>query len=327
MSKLDALKNITIVVADTGDLEAIRQHRPVDATTNPSLILKAASLPAYQSLVREAILWGQQCSNSDSWLNNAGDKLAVAIGCEILSLIPGVISTEVDARLSFDTQATLQKARKLIQMYKDAGIEKDRILIKVAATWEGIEAAKVLEQEGIHCNLTLLFSFSQAQSCAEAGVTLISPFVGRILDWHKAQAPEADFSHQHDPGVQSVTRIYNYYKQHGYSTIVMGASFRNTGEIEQLAGCDKLTISPELLSKLDQEDGELKRLLSADATTATDEKCAISEAEFRWQMNEDAMATEKLAEGIRRFAADQEKLEAMLAQTASELEASGMPGE
>lgn len=316
MSKLERLREMTTVVADTGDIEAIKQHRPEDATTNPSLILKAASLDAYQPMLADAISWAKKIDNGDSLVVNAGDKLAVMIGQEILNIIPGVVSTEVDARLSFDKAATIAKARKLIGLYEEAGVGKDRILIKIAATWEGIQAAKELEQEGIHCNLTLLFSFAQAVACAEAQVTLISPFVGRILDWYKAQTPEADFSGAADPGVQSVTRIYQYYKQHGYNTIVMGASFRNTGEIEQLAGCDKLTISPQLLAELNSDAAELPRLLDPTAATSDLEKISLSEAAFRWALNEDAMATEKLADGIRRFAADQNTLEAKLTELA-----------
>ena len=314
MNKLDALKDMTVVVADTGDIEAIRQHQPADATTNPSLILKAAQLDAYQPLIADAISWAKQCNNSESLVSNACDKLAVAIGCEILQIIPGLISTEVDARLSFDREATIAKARKLIQMYHDAGIDKDRVLIKIAATWEGIQAAKALESEGIHCNLTLLFNFSQAVACAEADVTLISPFVGRILDWYKANQPNEDYSGPRDPGVQSVTQIYNYYKQHGYNTVVMGASFRNTGEIEQLAGCDKLTISPDLLSQLQLDTSTLSRKLSAENADTNIEKLSLSEADFRWAMNQDVMAAEKLADGIRRFAADQQTLEDMIQQ-------------
>ena len=317
MSKLDALREMTVVVADSGDIEAIKQHQPVDATTNPSLILKAAQLPAYRSLIDEAIQWAGQCKNSDSLVSNACDKLAVAIGCEILTIIPGVISTEVDARLSFDRDATIAKARKLIQMYHDAGVDKERILIKIAATWEGIQAARLLESEGIHCNLTLLFSFSQAVACAEAGVTLISPFVGRILDWYKADQPDQDFSDSQDPGVQSVTEIYNYYKQHDYKTIVMGASFRNTGEIEQLAGCDKLTISPELLQQLDNDGATLQARLLATQAQSPHPKHSVSEAQFRWDLNENPMASEKLADGIRRFAADQRKLETLVGQFAN----------
>lgn len=316
MSKLDALREMTIVVADTGDIDAIRQHQPVDATTNPSLILKAANLPAYESLLTDAINWARECKNSEPLVANAGDKLAVSIGCEILDIIPGLISTEVDARLSFDKDATIAKARKLIQMYADAGVNRDRILIKIASTWEGIQAAKALEAEGIHCNLTLLFNFSQAAACAEAGVTLISPFVGRILDWYKANQPNEDFGGSRDPGVQSVSQIYNYYKQHNYKTVVMGASFRSLGEIEHLAGCDKLTISPDLLAELQSDSNTLNRVLSPESADTNIEKISVSEAEFRWAMNQDVMASEKLADGIRRFAIDQQALESKLQQVA-----------
>lgn len=316
-SKLDALRALTTVVADTGDIDAIREHTPQDATTNPSLILKAAELPAYQSMLTDAIDWARGVHNGESLASNASDKLAVMIGCEILTIVPGLISTEVDARLSFDKEKTLAKARKLIQMYADAGVDRSRILIKMASTWEGIQAARVLEEEGISCNLTLLFSFSQAVACAEAGVTLISPFVGRILDWYKADTPEQSYEGANDPGVQSVTRIYNYYKQHGYKTVVMGASFRNTGEIVELAGCDKLTISPALLSELAADHSALDVRLSPELAAAiaapTDpDRMTLTEAEFRWAMNEDQMATEKLSDGIRRFAADQDTLEARL---------------
>jgi transaldolase len=314
-NKLEALKAITTVVADTGDIEAIKQFQPVDATTNPSLILKAAKLPNYQHLIEEAIDWALQIKGSEkasqTTLENVGDKLAVNIGCEILTSIPGVISTEVDARLSFDTPATIAKARKLVLLYQDAGIHADRILIKIAATWEGIQAAKVLEAEGIHCNLTLLFHFAQAQSCAEAGATLISPFVGRILDWYKANSGQSEYSANEDPGVISVTEIYNFYKTHAFKTIVMGASFRNTDEIEELAGCDRLTISPELLAQLEADTSPLvQKLFPAHETLAAPE--LMSEAKFRWEMSNDPMAHDKLADGIRRFAADQEILEVML---------------
>lgn len=312
MNKLDALKAMTVVVADTGDIDAIGKHAPQDATTNPSLILKAAQQPEYQSLLKEAVNWAQTVKNSDSLIHNATDKLAVSIGCEILSIIPGVVSTEVDARLSFNKEATIAKARKLIALYEAEGIQRDRILIKIAATWEGIQAAKQLEELGIHCNLTLLFNLTQAIACAEAEVTLISPFVGRILDWYKATNPNTSYTSETDPGVVSVAQIYNYYKAYDYKTIVMGASFRNTGEIEALAGCDKLTISPELMAELASQKGTLiQRLNSKNATTELD-KIHVDEAYFRWHLNEDAMATEKLADGIRRFAADQRTLEQQL---------------
>ena len=300
-SKLTQLKALTTVVADSGDLDAIAIHQPVDATTNPSLLLKAAALPRYQHLLHKA----KAKASHDIGL--CCDHFAVAVGGEILSVIPGRISTEVDARLSFDTQATLLRARRLIALYEQAGIARERILIKIAATWEGIKAAEQLEKEGIQTNLTLLFSFAQAVACAEAGVYLISPFVGRIYDWYK-KAEGRDFSANEDPGVASVTRIYHYYKAHHYNTVVMGASFRNIGQIEQLAGCDRLTISPELLSALEQSQGSLERVL---AKGPSEPKQHLNEADFRWAHNEDAMATEKLAEGIRLFAKDQEKLEAL----------------
>lgn len=312
MNKLEALRQMTVVVADTGDLDAIKQLRPQDATTNPSLILKAAKQAAYQPLLTQAVSWAKQSKNSDTVLINAADKLAVSIGCEILSIIPGLISTEVDARLSFDSQATIAKARKLIALYEAEGIKRERVMIKIAATWEGIQAAKALEELGIQCNLTLLFNFIQAVACAEAKVTLISPFVGRILDWHKAQNPTIDFSIQPDPGVQSVAQIYTHYKAHGYKTVVMGASFRNIGEIEALAGCDKLTISPELLTQLHNDQQPLAQVLSPASCQAQQERFSVNEAEFRWSMNEDAMATEKLADGIRKFAVDQRLLEEQL---------------
>lgn len=314
MNKLDTLRDMTVVVADTGDIEAIRKHKPVDATTNPSLILKAAALPAYQPLLKKAAQWAQEASNGDDIITNACDHLAVAIGNEILDIIPGLISTEVDARLSFNTEATVAKAHKLIAMYEANGVPRERVLIKIASTWEGIEAARQLEAEGITCNLTLLFNFHQAIACAEAGATLISPFVGRILDWHKASDPSADFSGSNDPGVQSVASIYQYYKAWNYKTVVMGASFRNTGEIENLAGCDKLTISPELLAELAADEGSLERRLAPENNAFDGDKIAINEASFRWAMNEDAMATEKLADGVRRFAADQRLLEQQLTE-------------
>ncbi|MGJ8686189.1 MAG: transaldolase [Spongiibacteraceae bacterium] len=311
-NKLEQLKTFTDVVADTGDIEAIGRFSPRDATTNPSLILKAAQLPQYQGLINDVVSNTLQDRSDTSQLKLACRELAVKIGVEICSLVPGKISTEVDARLSFDTQAMLIEARAIVASYDTYGIGKERLLIKIASTWEGIQAAKTLEQEGIECNLTLLFSLCQAAACAEAGATLISPFVGRILDWHLAHGAQVDTPEQ-DPGVQSVAAIYQYYKQHGYKTIVMGASFRNTGEIEALAGCDRLTISPVLLEQLAGDDGQLTRRLSASDDFAAIEKMQLSEADFRWQLNEDAMATEKLAEGIRAFAADQEKLEVLLA--------------
>lgn len=311
-SKLEQLKQLTDVVADTGDIEAIERFKPLDATTNPSLLLKAASLPRYAGLLTETKEWAATQTGSEAeLLALCCDKLAVKIGSQILTIIPGRISTEVDARLSFNTLATVEKAKQLIEFYAAEGINKDRVLIKIAATWEGIRAAEILEKQGINCNLTLLFGFSQAAACADAGAFLISPFVGRILDWYKAKTGES-YSAETDPGVLSVSRIYNFYKQHGYNTVVMGASFRNTGEIEQLAGCDRLTIGPSLLEELSQDYGPLSQKLNATNTGSTIEKIDLSEHNFRWLMNEDAMATEKLAEGIRNFTADQIKLEALL---------------
>ncbi|MGB0204320.1 MAG: transaldolase [Neptuniibacter sp.] len=314
MSQLEKLKEITTVVADTGDIEAIARFKPVDATTNPSLLLKAAQLPQYASLLVTAKEWAESQGGSEQEvLDNMTDKLAVEIGKEILKIVPGRISTEVDARLSFDTAATLERARKLIGLYEEAGIGKHRILIKIASTWEGIQAARQLEQEGINCNLTLLFSFAQAAACADAGVYLISPFVGRILDWYKANQ-EGDFSGANDPGVQSVSSIYNYYKANDYNTIVMGASFRNISEIQELAGCDRLTIAPALMQELEDCAEELPTKLSATSASSEQGRLSLTESEFRWMMNEDEMATEKLAQGIRSFAADQVKLEKLLSE-------------
>ncbi|HDZ57378.1 MAG TPA: transaldolase [Pseudomonas xinjiangensis] len=311
-SKLDSLKQHTQIVADTGDINAIRTLQPVDATTNPSLMLKAASQSEYGDLLDQAI---RHSSISADPVSDACDHFAVALGCEIVKLVPGRVSTEVDARLSFDTQATLAKARRLIQRYEEAGVTRDRVLIKIASTWEGIQAAAELEKEGIQCNLTLLFSFAQAQACADAGVFLISPFVGRIYDWYK-QRDGQDYQGSDDPGVQSVARIYRYYKQHLYETVVMGASFRNVGQIEALAGCDRLTISPALLQQLADEQGTLKpsRLLNPGES---EPRIILNEPAFRWAHNDDAMATEKLAEGIRAFAADQIKLERVMADRAT----------
>ncbi|SEK89604.1 transaldolase [Halomonas daqiaonensis] len=303
---LSQLKSMTTVVADTGDLETIRRFQPTDATTNPSLILQAAQHESRRARLAEI-------ARHATDIDDALDAVAVEIGGEVSALIPGYVSTEVSARLSFDTDATLARARSLIERYGRHGVGPERILIKVASTWEGIRAARILEREGIHTNLTLLFSFAQARACADAGVTLVSPFVGRILDWHKAQEPDVDFSGDRDPGVQSVKRIYEHFKGHGYDTIVMGASFRNAGEIIALAGCDRLTISPKLLEELAGTTGNLeRRLVPLDAETHAPEP--QDEAEFRWEMNEDAMATEKLAEGIRKFMADQRKLEALLGE-------------
>ena len=310
--KLTQLKKLTTVVADTGDIEAIRKYQPQDATTNPSLILKAAQIPEYRPLLEDAVAWAKsQSQDAAQQLVDASDKLAVNIGCEILKIVPGRISTEVDARLSFDTQASIAKARRLIALYSQAGVGRERILIKLASTWEGIRAAEVLEQEGINCNLTLLFSFAQARACAEAGAYLISPFVGRILDWYKKNTDQKEYAPAQDPGVLSVSRIYDYYKAHGYATVVMGASFRNTGEILELAGCDRLTIGPDLLAELSQAEGEVVQKLK-DQGASQARPAPMTEAEFRWEQNQDAMATEKLAEGIRNFAIDQGKLEAML---------------
>ncbi|WP_397452727.1 transaldolase [Pseudomonas sp. NA-150] len=306
-SKLDQLKKITTVVADTGDFDAIARLKPVDATTNPSLLLKAASSSSNDELLKAAF----KGSNHDIGL--ACDRFAVAIGQKILNVVPGRVSTEVDARLSFDTHAMIERGERLIGLYEEAGIGRDRILIKLASTWEGIRAAEKLEKSGIQTNLTLLFSFAQAVACAEAGVFLISPFVGRIYDWYKKSAGH-DFVGADDPGVQSVTRIYNYYKANDYKTVVMGASFRNIGQIEHLAGCDRLTISPDLLDQLSKDTGTLERMLKPG--NAGEARQSLNESQFRWASNEDAMATEKLAEGIRQFARDQEKLEELLAAKA-----------
>jgi len=311
-NQLDSLRELTVVVADTGDIDAIRQYKPEDATTNPSLILSAAALPQYAALIDEAIAYGkQQSQDKAQQLVDAEDKLAVNIGLEILKLVPGRVSTEVDARLSYDTEATVVKARKLIALYDAAGINKNRILIKIASTWQGICAAEILEKEGINCNLTLLFSEAQARACAEAGVYLISPFVGRILDWYKANTDKKEYAPAEDPGVISVTKIYNYYKQYGYKTVVMGASFRNVGEIIELAGCDRLTIAPPLLKTLHETPNAVVRKLGFQGEVQAKPQ-PLTEAEFYWQHNSDAMAVEKLAEGIRKFAVDQGKLEEML---------------
>lgn len=306
-SKLDSLRQLTTIVADTGDINAIRTLQPQDATTNPSLLLKAAEQAEYAHLLDQAIAASR---GSHDPLTDACDHFAVALGGEIIRLVPGRVSTEVDARLSFDRAATLDKARKLIEGYERAGITRDRVLIKIAATWEGIQAAAELEREQIQCNLTLLFSFAQARACADAGVHLISPFVGRIYDWY-CKRDGRDWQGLEDPGVQSVARIYRYYKQHLYETVVMGASFRNIGQIEALAGCDRLTISPALLQQLAAEAGHVQR--SSGLLGEVDSREVLDEQAFRWQHNDDAMATEKLAEGIRAFAVDQQKLEQLLA--------------
>ena len=311
-SKLDQLKQMTDVVADTGDIEAMRVYQPLDATTNPSLLLKASALPQYGHLLDDARAFGAKHNGSDrAAIDACADRLAVLVGKEITDIIPGRVSTEVDARLSFDTRATVERAKTLIGYYEALGIGSERVLIKVAATWEGIRAAEQLEQAGIQCNLTLLFGFEQAAACADAGVFLVSPFVGRILDWWK-QATGETYTSQTDPGVLSVRRIYRYFKSHGFKTVVMGASFRNTGEIEALAGCDRLTISPALLAELDADVGDLPRQLDPEATSSDDAKFSPEERDFRWGLNGNAMATEKLAEGIRLFARDQVELERVL---------------
>jgi transaldolase len=313
MNQLDALKQFTTVVADTGDFKQIAQFQPTDATTNPSLILKAVQMPVYRSLLDETLAQHLQAA-----LDETMDRLLVRFGVELLSLLPGRVSTEVDARLSFDADATLARARRITQLYQAQGIDtQQRVLIKIAATWEGIQAAQVLEREGIHTNLTLLFAFAQAVACAQAGVKLISPFVGRIYDWHKKAAGaawnEAERAGANDPGVQSVRQIYNYYKQHGVATEVMGASFRNTGQIIALAGCDLLTIAPELLAQLQVQTAPLSASLSVAQAQATPiERLTLNEAQFRFALNEDAMASDKLAEGIRAFCADARKLDALM---------------
>lgn len=311
-NQLDELKKYTTVVADTGDFESIKKYSPQDATTNPSLIFKAVQLPEYRPLLDQVIADNKGTSSSADLPKKIIDDLLIAFGTKILDIVPGRVSTEVDARLSFDTEATIEKARYLTSLYKAKGIGRDRVLIKIASTWEGAKAAEVLEKEGIHCNLTLMFSLAQAIACAEAGVTLISPFVGRIYDYYKATTGQ-EYVGAEDPGVQSVNKIYNYYKKFGYKTLVMGASFRNIGEIQQLAGSDLLTISPDLLEKLQNTEGELERKLSPEAAKNSDaEKIEITEKTFRWHLNEDAMATDKLADGIRKFAADIVKLEVII---------------
>ena len=308
--KLTQLKKMTVVVADTGDIDSIRQYQPEDATTNPSLLFAAAQMPQYGHLVDDAVHYGNQSgTEGQALLDTILDRLAVNFGKEILKIVPGRISTEVDARLSFDQEGTIQRARKLIELYGQEGIEKNRILIKIASTWEGIKAAEILEKEGINCNLTLLFGFSQAVACAEAGVFLISPFVGRILDWYKKNEG-GEYSAETDPGVLSVTKIYRYYKKFDYQTVIMGASFRNTGEIEQLAGCDRLTIGPHFLDDLSKDQAPLTRQLYPDMSQQDDiDQLHLDEKTFRFMLNEDQMATEKLAEGIRNFSADLIKLE------------------
>lgn len=304
MNKLEQLKSMTTVVADTGDINKLSLYKPDDATTNPSLILQAAKLAEYQSLVEDAIQYGKQQSLSGKQLLHAiTTKLHVNFGHAILKLIPGYISTEVNPCWSFDTRKTIAHAKNIIEQYHHMGVDRDRVLIKIASTWEGIQAAKELEESGIQCNMTLIFNFHQAIACAQSGVTLISPFVGRILDWYKANT-NTTYDALNDPGVLSVKQIYQYYKHYNHKTIVMGASFRNTGEIEQLAGCDRLTISPTLMTELQQDQQPLLRQLSADMQCPTPQLPTINEQLFRWELNQDAMATEKLAEGIRKFAQD-----------------------
>jgi transaldolase len=311
MTLVESLQKYTTVVADTGDIDAIAQHRPQDATTNPSLLYQAAQMPAYRHLVDEATeAASEQGGAQQRMAEDFIDHLFVLFGCEILKVIPGRVSTEVAASLSFDTAGTVSKARKLISMYEKKDVNRDRVLIKIASTWEGIRAAEILEGEGIHCNLTLLFSFAQAVACAEAGVTLISPFVGRIYDWHKKALGGAEMPPDQDPGVASVTRIYDYYKKYGYKTQVMGASFRNVNQIVRLAGCDLLTISPELLNQLEKTEGTLERKLDPmKARESKEQRLHLDEKTFRWTHNEDAMATEKLAEGIRKFNSDAHRLQ------------------
>jgi transaldolase len=310
-NQLEQLQKLTTVVADTGEVDAIIKYQPEDATTNPSLILKAAQIESYAPLIEASIAYAKaQSGDQAQQVVDTADMLAVNIGKEILKVVPGRISTEVDVRLSYNTEATVLKARKLIKLYNDAGVTNDRILIKIASTWEGIRAAEILEKEGINCNLTLLFSFAQARACAEAGVYLISPFVGRIMDWYKAKEG-CTYEAAEDPGVKSVTKIFNYYKEHGYKTVVMGASFRNLGEITELAGCDRLTISPALLQDLSECNEPLvAKLVDKGATKAQPQK--ITQSEFLWEHQQDQMAFDKLAEGIRGFAVDQVKLEEMI---------------
>ena len=312
-SALEQLKTMTDIVADTGDIEAIKLYQPLDATTNPSLLYKAALMPQYSALFERAVAYAKSRSeDTEQQIDIAMEKLSVLVGCEIVNIVPGKVSTEVNARLSFNTQASVDKARQLIALYADQDIDKDRILIKLASTWEGIKAAEILEKEGIHCNLTLLFSITQAIACADAGAFLISPFVGRILDWHKKESGKTSYESHQDPGVLSVSEIYNYYKQHDIKTIVMGASFRNSGEILALAGCDRLTISPDLLSELKNNQEIIPRQLSPMTASTVINNIILSEADFRYQLNDNAMATEKLAEGIRNFIKDQNKLEALI---------------
>ncbi|KYQ47041.1 Transaldolase [Trachymyrmex zeteki] len=315
MSSLSQLKDLTTVVADTGDFQAMEQFKPTDATTNPSLILAAANQKKYAHLIEKAAAYGKKSGSTlAEQVEAALGITCVLFGKEILNIIPGRVSTEVDARLSFNKEASIERAKRLIALYEGLGVSKERILIKLASTWEGIQAAKELEEKyGIHCNLTLLFSFAQAVACAEAGVTLISPFVGRILDWYVANTDKKSYEAKEDPGVASVTQIYNYYKKFGYKTVVMGASFRNIGEIKELVGCDLLTISPNLLEELEKSNESVHKVLSVESAKKCDlQKISLNEAEFRWLLNEDQMATDKLSEGIRKFTADVRKLEKLL---------------
>lgn len=306
MNQLEQLKQMTVIVADTGDIDAIKRYAPQDATTNPSLVLKAVDLPAYANLLQEA---ANEAKGEANPLDAAQEIAAVKIGLEILKIVPGRVSTEVDARLSYDTEASIAKASSLIERYEKHGISRDRILIKIASTWQGIRAAEILEKEGINTNLTLLFSFAQAVACAEAGVYLISPFVGRIYDWYVKNGEQKTFAPAEDPGVKSVTKIYDYYKAHDYKTVVMGASFRNIGQIQALAGCDRLTISPNLLQALADTDAPLEKALAFTGNATAKPEKKMSESEFYWAHNQDAMAVDKLAEGIRKFAVDQKALE------------------
>lgn len=309
-SKLEQLKQHSVVVADTGEINAIKEFQPQDCTTNPSLVLKAAQRPEYAHLVTEAIEWAGKRGGNVAV--DAIDKLAVRIGTELTRLVPGYVSTEVDASLSFNADAMLEKARKLIGLYEEEGVSKDRILIKIATTWEGVQAARILEQEGIRCNLTLVFALEQAIACAQAGVTLISPFVGRITDWYKKAQKVETFEISEDPGVNSVKTIYRHFKDQGYQTIVMGASFRSAAQVEALAGCDRLTVSPQLLKELSEDQGELKRSLDPEAQGGVQKDPVLTEEAFRWGLNQNPMATEKLAEGIRQFHADYEKLKDLI---------------
>lgn len=312
MSKFDQLKELTTIVADTGEIDEIKKYKPTDATTNPSLILKASEIEEYKPLIDDAIQYGKAKGGAHA-LELIITKVFVNFGVEILKIVPGRVSTEVDARLSFDVEGSLKKAHEYINLYKEAGIEKERVLIKLASTWEGVLAARQLEKEGIHCNMTLMFSLAQAVACAEAHATLISPFVGRILDWFKKAEGKDEYAPDEDPGVISVTNIFNYYKKFGHNTQIMGASFRNMDEITELAGCDLLTIAPKLLKELTESEGAVPRKLSADKAKEVNlEKISVDEKTFRWMLNEDQMATEKLSEGIRNFAKDTVKLEKLI---------------